>query len=338
MTIARARASLPANTEQMHVRDCCPEDDIIESPDLAEMDQPALMHIYYCDHFVLPLPSDHRFPMAKYALLRERVAAEIIPPGKLVEPAPATDAELLRCHTREYLEKVKAGSLSPKEMRRIGFPWSPQMVERSRRSVGGTIAACRDALQTGMAVNLAGGTHHAYSDHGEGYCVFNDAAVAARAMQAEGMAREVLIIDCDVHQGNGTAAIFTDDPTVFTFSIHGEKNFPFRKEPSDLDIALPDGTEDEAYLTALMRGMTQAFIQSQAELVIYLAGADPFSGDRLGRLQLSKAGLAQRDALVLNTCQQAGLPVAIAMAVGYAPQVEDIVDIHLQTVRTALYG
>lgn len=294
------------------------------------------MKIFYCDHFVLPLPPDHRFPMAKYRLLRERVMAELAPPGVLVEPHPATDDEILRCHHADYLERVKHGALTPKETRRIGFPWSQYMVERSRRSVGGTISACRAALQEGTAVNLAGGTHHAYPDHGEGYCVFNDAAIAARAMQAEGRAQRVLIIDCDVHQGNGTAAIFAGDPTVFTFSIHGEKNFPFHKEPGSLDIALPDGTDDEAYHAALTRGLQQSIEEARADLAIYLAGADPFVGDRLGRLSLSKAGLAERDRLVFSMCRAASVPVAVAMAGGYAPDAAEIADIHFQTVAAAL--
>ena len=295
------------------------------------------MNIFYCDHFVLPLPVEHRFPMAKYRLLRERVAESLVPPAVLLEPEPASDADILCCHDADYLQRVKTGTLTPKEVRRIGFPWSPAMLERSRRSVGGTIAAGRAALESGFAVNLAGGTHHAYADHGEGYCVFNDSAIAARVLQAEGLVQRVVIIDCDVHQGNGTAAIFAADPTVFTFSIHGEKNFPFHKEPSDLDIALQDATGDDGYLSALGQGVRTAFNHARPDLAIYLAGADPFAGDRLGRLQLTKDGLLERDRLVLEHCWQAGVPVAVAMAGGYAPVVDDIVDIHFQTVRLALH-
>jgi acetoin utilization deacetylase AcuC-like enzyme len=294
------------------------------------------MKVFYCDHFVLPLPPEHRFPMAKYRLLRERVEAELTPPCELVEPHPASDTQILRCHHADYLERAKTGALTEKEMRRIGFPWSPQMIERSRRSSGGTIGDCRVALQEGVAVNLAGGTHHAYPDHGEGYCLFNDSAIAARAIQAEGWAKRVVIIDCDVHQGNGTAALFTDDPTAFTFSIHGAKNFPFHKENSDLDIALDDEAGDEIYLDALENGLRESIERSGADLAIYLAGADPFEGDKLGRLNMSKAGLAERDRLVFDCCQRAGLPVAVAMAGGYAKEVADIVDIHFQTVRAAL--
>lgn len=297
----------------------------------------GLLKIYYSDHFVLPLPPEHRFPMEKYARLRQRVqnagwAAEV----ELCVPEAAQPEQLTLAHTPDYVRRVFEGELSEKEIRRLGFPWSPGMVERSRRSVGATIAACRTALEEGVSANLAGGTHHAYADHGEGYCVFNDAAVAARVMQAEGRAGRVLIVDCDVHQGNGTAAIFAGDESVFTFSIHGEKNFPFHKEPSDLDIALPDGTGDQPYLDALEQGLEQSLSAARAELVIYLAGADPFREDRLGRLALSKAGLAARDRLVLERCRAAGLPAALTMSGGYAKNVDDIVDIHTATLHIAL--
>ncbi len=291
---------------------------------------------YYTDHFVLPLPAEHRFPMPKYSRLRERVVLEgIIRPEDLLVPEPATDEQILRAHDADYLEKVKMGALTAKEIRRIGFPWTPEMVERSRRSSGATIAACRTALVEGFAVNLAGGTHHAFRDHGEGYCVFNDSAIAARAMQAEGRARRLVVLDCDVHQGNGTAAILKGDSTVFTFSIHGEKNFPYHKEQSDLDIELLDGTSDRVYLDMLEEGVQRALALSHADLAIYLAGADPYEGDRLGRLKLTKAGLRQRDELVLELCKARGLPVAITMAGGYARNVEDIAEIHLATVKVA---
>jgi acetoin utilization deacetylase AcuC-like enzyme len=294
------------------------------------------LKVFYTDHFVLPLPPEHRFPMQKYALLRQRVAQSgLIAPEHMQVPHAATDRELTRAHGPQYLHQVQHGKLTSQEIRRIGFPWSPEMVERSRRSCGATIEACRAALEDGWAANLAGGTHHAFRDAGQGFCVFNDSAVAAKAMQAEGRVKQVIIIDCDVHQGNGTASILANDPTVFTFSIHGAKNFPFHKERSDLDIELEDGTGDEAYLAALAQGVRQALAQARPDLVIYLAGADPFVSDRLGRLALSKAGLAQRDQLVFDLCQASGLPVAITMAGGYAPNVEDIVDIHFQTIREA---
>ena len=294
------------------------------------------MDLFYADHFVLPLPEGHRFPMAKYQLLRQRVIESgLVEPERLKVPQPVTQAELSLVHHEHYMDKVFNGSLSAREIRRIGFPWSPEMVERSQRSVGATIAACRSALKEGIAANLAGGTHHAYPDHGEGYCVYNDVAVAARVMQSEGLVNRVLILDCDVHQGNGTAAIFQGDDSVFTFSIHGSKNFPFHKEASDLDIALPDGTEDEAYLAALEGGLGLALEGAEAQLAIYVSGADPFSGDRLGRLALSKAGLKRRDQMVLESCHQARLPVAITMAGGYAREVTDTVDIHFQTLQIA---
>ncbi len=295
------------------------------------------MRIFYTDRYVLPLPEGHRFPMAKYRLLRERVLAEgLNGADALAEPPAASDMEILRAHDRGYLERVAGGGLSAAEARRIGFPWSPEMVERSRRSSGATLAACRCALEGDfVAVNLAGGTHHAFRDRGEGYCVFNDAAIAALAMQAEGRARRVVVIDCDVHQGNGTAAILAGDPSVFTFSIHGANNFPFEKESSDLDVELPDGTGDEAYLAALEDGLCHALSASQADLAIYLSGADPHEGDRLGRLSLTLEGLARRDRMVLGMLRDAGIPVAVAMAGGYGRDLDVTVAIHLQTVRIA---
>lgn len=294
------------------------------------------MKVFYTDHFVLPLPSEHRFPMLKYRRLREQVVAEgIVAPENLLIPDAATDEQILRAHDADYVERVKNGLLTSKEIRRIGFPWSPEMVERSRRSSGATIAACRASLTDGIAVNLAGGTHHAFRDHGEVYCVFNDSAIAARAMQAEKLARRVVILDCDVHQGNGTAAILAGDSSIFTFSIHGEKNFPFHKEISDSDLELPDGTGDGLYLDMLEEGVTRALSLANADVAIYLAGADPYMGDRLGRLKLTMDGLAARDRFVLGLCHAEGLPVAVTMAGGYAREVEDIVAIHVQTVRIA---
>jgi acetoin utilization deacetylase AcuC-like enzyme len=292
--------------------------------------------IFYTDHYVLPLPPWHRFPMDKYRVLRERVQAEGVA-GKdpLQLPPAATDQEILRAHDRGYLQRVVSGELAAEEQRRIGFPWSPQMVERSRRSSGATLATARAALEEGVGVNLAGGTHHAFRDRGEGYCVFNDSAIAALSLQAEGRVGRVVILDCDVHQGNGTAAILAGDPTVFTFSIHAANNFPFEKEASDLDIDLPDGTGDRDYLRALERGVCRALSAAQADLAIYLAGADPFEGDRLGRLKLTKSGLATRDRMVFELCHASGVPVAVTMAGGYARRIEDTAEIHFATVRIA---
>lgn len=293
------------------------------------------MLAFYSDIFVLPLPDGHRFPMRKYSMLKDAVlAAGVVRPEALRLPPPASDEELCRAHDPAYVQRVMTGALSDKELRRLGFPWSEALARRSRHTVGGTLAACRAALTDGVAVNLAGGTHHAHRDFGQGFCVFNDAVVAARALQAEGLARHVLIVDLDVHQGNGTAAMTADVPSVFTFSMHGAKNFPFHKEHSDLDIPLDDGTGDEAYLDALRWGLSR-LPWTEADLVIYLAGADPYAGDTLGRLALTKEGLARRDEMVFATCRAAGVPVAVAMAGGYARPIEDTVEIHLQTVRLA---
>ncbi len=293
---------------------------------------------FYTDTFVLPLPPHHRFPMRKYSRLRERLLAEnILAPGDLLIPPAATDDQLLLVHTPNYLERVKTGRLTAHEIRAIGFPWSEGMVERSRRSTGATVATAQAALADGLAANLAGGTHHAFADWAQGFCVFNDAAVAARVLQRDHGLQRIAILDLDVHQGNGTAAIFANDPTVFTCSVHGAKNFPFRKVASDLDVPLPDDTTDDAFLAACEHATRTTLTTARPDLVIYLAGADPFVGDRLGKLAVSKAGLAARDELVLTACQQAGLPVAVTMAGGYAHDIEDIVDIHLQTIRRAAH-
>lgn len=292
------------------------------------------MLAWYADHFVLPLPETHRFPMDKYRRLRERVAAEL-PDIVLCEPPAATDAELLRAHDAAYVARVSRGNLTTQEVRMIGFPWSPQMIERSRRSAGATIAACRSALRDGVSVNLAGGTHHAKHASGAGYCVFNDAAVAARLLQAEHGIERVAIVDLDVHQGDGTAEILGQAEDVFTLSLHGDRNFPFRKECSHLDVSLPDGTGDDAYLAALDDALATLERRFAPQFVIYLAGADPFEGDRLGRLKLSKAGLAARDTRVFDWCRTGDLPLAIAMAGGYAENIDDIVDIHFSTVAQA---
>lgn len=297
------------------------------------------MKAFYSDRFVLPLPSGHRFPMQKYYLLRERVQAEL-PSVALNEAPVAADSELARVHAADYIERVVTGALDAREQREIGFPWSPEMVERSRRSVGATIAACHAASQDGFAANLAGGTHHSYGSHGAGFCVFNDAAVAARALQAEALQRgehkpHIAIVDLDVHQGNGTAAIFQDDPSVFTLSLHGTSNYPFSKEIGDLDVALPDGCGDNAYIKALEGGLSTMFDRFEPAMLIYLAGADPHVDDRLGRLALSVDGLARRDSLVFSAATERDLPVAITIAGGYGHDINVTVDIHLQTIQLA---
>lgn len=305
------------------------------------------MQAFYADHFVLPLPEGHRFPMAKYRLLRDALVHSL-PAVKLCEAPAATDGELALAHDPAYISAVSDGTLEPAAQREIGFPWSPAMAERARRSVGSTIAACRAAMHGGgVAANLAGGTHHAYAHKGGGFCVFNDVAVAARLMQAE-VAREaarqgrsrpplqVAIVDLDVHQGNGTAQIFGRDPSVFTLSLHGEKNFPFRKEASDLDVELPDGCRDDAYLEALTVALDTLAQRFEPGLVIYLAGADVHEGDRLGRLSLTADGMEARDRQVFAWAQVRSLPVAFVMAGGYGRQIADTVAVQLNTYRVAL--
>ena len=272
--------------------------------------------------------------MRKYRMLRDLIG-EQLPDVELDEAPHTTDGVLALAHHPQYIHRVSTGALTAAEQRAIGFPWSPEMVERSRRSAGATIAACRSAFSDGVSVNLAGGTHHAHADHGEGFCVFNDAAIAARLMQAERRASRVAIIDLDVHQGNGTAEILARDDSVFTLSLHGENNYPFAKAVSDLDISLPDGTGDDAYLAELDSALAQLFARFDPQLIIYLAGADPHEGDRLGRLKLTAAGLAERDRRVLQLAGARGLPVAIAMAGGYGRDIEQTVAIHLQTVGIA---
>ncbi|WP_136418479.1 histone deacetylase [Herbaspirillum sp. ST 5-3] len=292
------------------------------------------MQAFYSDHFVLPLPEGHRFPMQKYSMVREAVLATV--PQIAFHEAPFTsDGVLALAHHPSYIERVSRGELTPPEQKAIGFPWSSQMVERSRRSAGATIAACRAALECGVAANLAGGTHHAYSDHGEGFCVFNDAAIAARLMQAERRVRKVAIVDLDVHQGNGTAAILAQDDSIFTLSLHAENNYPFKKERSDLDVALADGVGDADYLSALHAALDGMFARFSPELLIYLAGADPHEGDRLGRLKLTLDGLAARDHMVLDRARERDIPVALAMAGGYGKNIQDTVAVHVQTIAIA---
>ncbi len=291
-----------------------------------------MIHCYYTDHFVLPLPDGHRFPMRKYALLREAVQA--FAPHSLHEAPAAKDDELLLAHDASYIDRMSNGGLTEQEIRAIGFPWSTSMAERARRSTGATIAALASALAHGAGVNLAGGTHHAFRDHGEGFCCYNDAAVAAKVAQRDHGVERVLICDLDVHQGNGTASILANDSSVFTFSVHGERNYPVRKELSDLDVEMRDGCDDDTYLATLKTHLPNVISTFKPEAIIYLAGADPFEGDRLGRLKLTKAGLRARDEFVLQTARNKNVPIAVTMAGGYAHDVADIVDIHFNTVRT----
>lgn len=294
------------------------------------------MKLFHTDLFVLPLPEGHRFPMQRYRMLRERLEQSgLFAPEQMCVPPAATDEQLALVHTADWIRRVSEGDLTREEIRRIGFPWSVQMSERSRRSTGATIAAARCALTDRFSANLAGGTHHAFSDRGAGYCVYNDVAVAARSMQHEGRIRSALVIDGDVHQGDGTALIFADDPTVKTFSLHARKAFPARKQLSDLDIALEPGCPTEEYLANLKCGLEWCAEQPDPDLVFFLAGADPFEGDTLGGLKVSKAGLQQRDEQVFEFCEQRGLPLVITLAGGYAENILDIVDIQFSTVASA---
>lgn len=301
------------------------------------------MFAYYADHFVLPLPEGHRFPMVKYRMLRDRIAQQL--PGVALQVAlPASDQDLVLAHTPEYIDEIARGTLPPAAQREIGFPWSDAMAERARRSVGATLAASRQALCDGVAGNLAGGTHHAYAHKGSGFCVFNDVAVAARRVQAEHAAvrgsgappLQVAVIDLDVHQGNGTAHIFQGDDSVFTLSLHGARNFPFRKEAGDLDVELPDGCGDYEYLQALDEALVALEQRCAPGLVFYLAGADPHEGDRLGRLAVTHDGLEARDRRVFDWAWQRRIPLVFAMAGGYGNDLEDTIQAQLTTWRVAL--
>lgn len=290
---------------------------------------------FYPDTPELPLPDKHRFPISKYRLLREKVIAENLLGGAELVPSPPVSVEhLLQAHSADYIESVLNGTLSPKEQRRIGLPWSSTLARRSRATVGGSLAAARQALTSGISGQLAGGTHHAHRDFGSGYCVFNDLAVAALTLLAERAVDRVAILDLDVHQGDGNAAILRDNPDVFVASLHGEKNFPFRKVASDLDIALTDGLEDAAYLTAVAEAC-EAVTAFQPDLLLYLAGVDPLDVDSLGRLAVSAGGLSRRDAHVMQHCKASGLPVAIVAGGGYAKPISATVDAYAETWRTA---
>jgi acetoin utilization deacetylase AcuC-like enzyme len=283
---------------------------------------------YHKDYFVA-LPPSHPFPMAKYPLLYERLRRNgLVGDGSLIEPAEADLEELRLVHTDEYLERLAAGSLDAAAVRKLGVPWSAALWRRSRLAARGTLEAARAALDDGLAGNLAGGTHHAFPSHGEGFCVLNDVAIAIRVLQREGRIRSALVVDLDVHQGNGTAAIFEGDADVFTFSMHGERNYPTRKMRSTLDVGLADGAQDDDYLAILERHLAAILAGFTADLVFYLAGVDPAQGDRYGRLRLTDGGLRRRDRRVLETCRQAGLPVVITIAGGYAPSPERTAELH----------
>jgi acetoin utilization deacetylase AcuC-like enzyme len=295
------------------------------------------LRVFHSDQLEVPLPQGHRFPMAKYRRVREALLSSgVLSPGELHPSGPVPREVLARAHGAAYLDALFGpAGLSDAEQRRLGFPFTPALLLNARAAVGGTLAAARCALEDGLSGNLAGGTHHAFADHGEGYCLFNDVAVAVRQLQAEGAVRRAVVVDLDVHQGNGTAALFAGDETVFTFSMHGEKNFPFRKQPSCRDVGLPDGTGDADYLEALARHLPEVLEAAGADVLFYQAGVDPLAADALGRLSLTHAGLAARDRMVLEAAWRRGLPAVLTLGGGYASPLEATVEAHVGTYRVA---
>jgi acetoin utilization deacetylase AcuC-like enzyme len=293
------------------------------------------MRVCYTPRYYADIGEGHVFPIRKFELVRDRLVAEgTLSPAEIYEPREAPVEDVLLVHTEDYVTRLRAGALTPREVRRLGLPWSKALVRRSFLATAGTVAAARFALAEGLGANLAGGTHHAFPDHGEGFCVLNDVAVAVRVLRRDGVARRAAVVDLDVHQGNGTAHIFADDAEVFTFSMHGAKNYPLFKLRSSLDVELPDGTGDAEYLETLARHLPRVFAHAP-DIVFYLGGADPFAGDKLGRLSLSVAGLRARDELVLGECRARGLAVVTVMSGGYAADINDTVEIHCNTVRAA---
>lgn len=293
------------------------------------------MQVFYSDKYSLPL-GEHVFPAAKYRLTKQRLLEQAIcAEADFVEPGRALDEEIALVHTLEYIDKLKHGRFSDAELTRMEVPYSAALVEAFRVAAGGTIAACRQALRGSCAVTLCGGFHHAFPDHGEGFCLINDVAVAIRTLQRSDLMRRALTVDCDVHHGNGTAEVFRQDPSVFTLSIHQRDNYPYIKPPSDIDIHLEDRTCDETYLLRLGQGLASALGAFRPDLIVYLAGADPYEQDQLGGLALTMEGLRRRDRLVFETARNAGIPVAVTLAGGYARKVDDTIAIHVNTVRTA---
>ncbi|HYN85249.1 MAG TPA: histone deacetylase [Pyrinomonadaceae bacterium] len=293
------------------------------------------MHVSYTPRYYADIGEGHVFPIRKFELVRDRLLSEgTLAPQEIVEPRPAAVEDVLLVHTEDYVTRLRAGALTPREIRRLGLPWSKALVRRSFLATGGTLAAARAALTEGVGSNLAGGTHHAFPDRGEGFCVLNDVAVTIRVLKRDGLIGRAAVVDCDVHQGNGTAAIFESDETVFTFSMHGAKNYPLFKTRSSLDVELQDGTKDDEYLETLARSLPRVF-GHRPDIVFYLGGADPFEGDRLGRLSLSMRGLRERDEAVLRASRERGVPVTTVMSGGYAADMSDTVEIHCNTVRAA---
>jgi acetoin utilization deacetylase AcuC-like enzyme len=292
------------------------------------------MQVFYTPRYYADIGDGHIFPIRKFELVRDRLLAEgTLRPDELIEPAPATVEQVRLVHTEDYVSRLCSGSLTTKEVRRLGLPWSESLVRRSFYATGGTISAAHAALEQGYASNLAGGTHHSFADRGEGFCVLNDVAVAIHVLKAKARIRRAAIIDCDVHQGNGTATIFAGDEETFTFSMHGANNYPLFKAKSNLDVELPDGTNDDEYLACLTNHLPAVFA-SDPEIVFYLAGADPFAGDKLGRLALSIDGLRERDFTVLQACYEREIPVVTVMSGGYGKDIDDTIEIHCNTIRT----
>ena len=294
------------------------------------------MQAFHSNQYVIELPDHHKFPIIKYAKIRERLVTEgTLAEGNIFEPALADREEILLVHTADYHDRFVEGQLTAREVRRLGLPWSASLVRRSRFSVAGTMAAAHQALKEGASANLGGGTHHAFADHGEGFCVFNDIAVAINLLRAEGAIRRAAVIDCDVHQGNGTAAIFAEEPEVFTLSLHGEKNYPLIKQQSTIDVAFADGTEDEEYLYLLQENLAPVLDRFRPDIVFYQAGVDPLHKDRLGRLALTHEGLLRRDTIVFKACRLRCLPCVVTLGGGYGENVDDTVEAHCNTIRAA---
>ena len=291
------------------------------------------MQVFYTPRYYAEIGAGHIFPIRKFELVRERLLSEgTLEPPEIVEPSPAPLEDVLLVHTEDYVSRLCNGQLTTKELRRLGLPWSESLVQRSFYAVGGTIAATEAALAEGYSSNLAGGTHHSFADRGEGFCVLNDVAIAVRAMRARDRIRRAAIVDCDVHQGNGTATIFNGDTETFTFSMHGANNYPLFKAHSTLDVELPDGTQDGEYLETLERHLPSVFAHDP-DIVFYLAGADPFARDKLGRLALSIDGLRERDAYVLRECYAREVPIVTVMSGGYGKDINDTIEIHCNTIR-----
>lgn len=294
------------------------------------------MRVGYHSDYWIPLPERHPFPMGKYPALHAILLAEgLITASDVVAPDEVRREDLLLVHTPEYVEQVFTGALTPDTAKRLGFPWSPTLLRRARLAVQGTIDAARRALEDGISANLAGGTHHAFADRGEGYCTFHDVAVAIRVLQRDDRMRRALVVDLDVHQGNGTASIFEHDESVFTFSMHGERNFPLRKELSSLDVALADGLDDAGYMAQLEQRLPACFEPARADIVFYLAGVDVAAGDRFGRLALTKAGIGRRDRFVLESCRARRVPVCLVLTGGYAKTADLTADLHAEVHRVA---